>query len=561
MSARIVLADDSITIQKVIGLTFASEDYALQSFDNGTEALDSIQARMPDLVIADTDMPGLNGFELCAEVKKLSPHTPVILLHTTYEAFDSVRAQSVGADHASPKPFDSAELLGHIRRLLQNTGSAAASVVEDIAEVEPLEEIEEISELEDSAPETAAAPATRPSFAALEDESGLLASDAFGELGDGDIVTADALETPEESTSQDVPVGDSVAEHLDMPEELPHDLEALEAEPDEQTQPPAVATVTTASAIWNLSGVEPYSHGATATPEVIAAVPSDVEAGPFGSQDHDLAGQLAEPETDESSFAEPLEAIEDVPLAPGEELRAPHSATAEPETEPEFGAPADFGASEEPEPSSADLETTFEADLPPVEPVADDNSSFTSIADSMYDMAGMDAVVQPSAPVAAQAVAEVQEPSRSTAAMMDDFEAFAASAEEPIASESDESTPSDPFSAFAEYAEQAPAPAPGTNSGSDPFAAFAATEGDLMGSDASTVPSEPTAAVPPPAQTLAVAAVAPPSEEQVRAAVADQVRHLVQTEMADQIRTAVHQAVERALEDILAQLRERLRLP
>ena len=79
MSKKLLLADDSITIQKVIQITFAHEDYDLTITDNGDAALAKAQELKPDLVMADVYMPGKNGYELTAAIRQ-DPHlknTPV----------------------------------------------------------------------------------------------------------------------------------------------------------------------------------------------------------------------------------------------------------------------------------------------------------------------------------------------------------------------------------------------------------------------------------------------------------------------------------------------------
>lgn len=541
MSARIVLADDSITIQKVIGLTFASEDYALQSFDNGTEALDAIRASQPDLVIADTDMPGLNGFELCAEVKRLNPRIPVILLHTTYDAFDTSRAKTVGADHASPKPFDSAELLGHIRRLLQSAASSPAAA-EEFADVEPIEEIEELGETShlSSEPEPSATAAT-PSFAAIEDDSGLLSSDAFGELGEGDLVTADAYEAAEHDdlSGQTMPMDEAEA----LPAELPHELEEIDHEPQPDAVPARTETPV-GGALWSMAGFDPYANQTTTDPLQAAPATSPVEQQPEA-----MDAEFHEP-LDELPHDEPVEELEAEAAAIDTDAAvvAPEEPQIEAELESSFDTPAQ---------QPADAFEAFAAPEPVVEEPAEE-SSFTSIADSMYDMAGMDAV-KPA--VEEPVAAATSEPAASdTGAMMDDFEAFAAAADEPALEQPADSVEatSDPFTAFAAYATEPqvePTPAPA----SDPFEQFASTDAG-METAAPEIQQAPVAPAPVPASAAAPVVMAAPSDEQIRAAVAVQVRQLVETEMAEQIRKIVSQAVEQALEDVLAKLRDRLRL-
>ena len=69
MSRTILLADDSVTIQKVVELTFLDEGYAVVAVGNGSDAAARLDEVRPDLVIADVHMPGLNGYDLCRRAK------------------------------------------------------------------------------------------------------------------------------------------------------------------------------------------------------------------------------------------------------------------------------------------------------------------------------------------------------------------------------------------------------------------------------------------------------------------------------------------------------------
>ncbi len=69
MKRRILLADDSVTIQKVIELTFMDEDYEVRAVSNGDEAVALLHEVNPDFVIADVHMPGANGYEVCRRAK------------------------------------------------------------------------------------------------------------------------------------------------------------------------------------------------------------------------------------------------------------------------------------------------------------------------------------------------------------------------------------------------------------------------------------------------------------------------------------------------------------
>ena len=127
MPKSLLLADDSITIQKVVQITFASEDFTITAVDNGDAALEKIRQSRPHIVLADVVMPGKTGYDIC-QVLKSDPTTkdiPVILLAGTFEPFDQERAKSVGADDFIVKPFETQALIDKVKRL--TGGSAGAS--------------------------------------------------------------------------------------------------------------------------------------------------------------------------------------------------------------------------------------------------------------------------------------------------------------------------------------------------------------------------------------------------------------------------------------------------
>jgi CheY-like chemotaxis protein len=134
MKRRILLADDSVTIQKVIELTFMDEDYDVRAVSNGDEALALLPEVDPHFVIADVHMPGTNGYEVCRRAKQLRPDVPVLLLVGTFEPFDEGQARAVGADSFLKKPFDSQELLQRVQELL--TAKAASAPPPAAAELE-----------------------------------------------------------------------------------------------------------------------------------------------------------------------------------------------------------------------------------------------------------------------------------------------------------------------------------------------------------------------------------------------------------------------------------------
>lgn len=126
MSHRILLADDSVTIQKVIELTFMDQDYRIQAVSNGDDALAQVEDGTADLVIADVHMPGASGYEVARRSKDRDPGVPVLLLVGTFEPFDEGEYEASGADAYLKKPFDSQELLQLVDRLMSESAGPAA---------------------------------------------------------------------------------------------------------------------------------------------------------------------------------------------------------------------------------------------------------------------------------------------------------------------------------------------------------------------------------------------------------------------------------------------------
>jgi CheY-like chemotaxis protein len=120
MPSKILLADDSVTIQKVVELTFSEGDYQVTCVSNGKQAVEQLDKNRPDIIICDIIMPEMSGYDVAEFVKKNPVYTaiPVILLTGTFEPFDEERARKSGAEAYVTKPFDSKMLVEKVESLL-----------------------------------------------------------------------------------------------------------------------------------------------------------------------------------------------------------------------------------------------------------------------------------------------------------------------------------------------------------------------------------------------------------------------------------------------------------
>lgn len=131
MTQRILLADDSITIRKVVELTFSDEDFRITAFGDGGQALESARAERPDIVISDISMPGLNGYELCERLKSDDAlrSVPFLLLRGAFDSFDEEKARASGVDGMIPKPFEAQEMIRKVKELIAAATTAVAAAV------------------------------------------------------------------------------------------------------------------------------------------------------------------------------------------------------------------------------------------------------------------------------------------------------------------------------------------------------------------------------------------------------------------------------------------------
>lgn len=142
---KILLADDSIAIQKVVHLTFVDEGFEVVTVGDGDTALARLEAEAPDLVLADINMPGANGYRVCEAIRarESTRDLPVILLAGSFEPFDEAEASRVGANTFLTKPFASIrDLVATVNRLLESAAGPEREAEPEPAIHNGIEDIE-----------------------------------------------------------------------------------------------------------------------------------------------------------------------------------------------------------------------------------------------------------------------------------------------------------------------------------------------------------------------------------------------------------------------------------
>jgi two-component system response regulator ResD len=115
---KILIVDDDSNIAELISLYLTKECFETKIVEDGEEALKEFQTFNPDLILLDLMLPGIDGYEVCREIRKTSS-TPIIMLSAKGEIFDKVLGLELGADDYMIKPFDSKELVARVKAVLR----------------------------------------------------------------------------------------------------------------------------------------------------------------------------------------------------------------------------------------------------------------------------------------------------------------------------------------------------------------------------------------------------------------------------------------------------------
>ena len=115
---KILIVDDDSNIAELISLYLAKECFDTQVAGDGESALRAVKSYQPDLILLDLMLPGIDGYQVCREVRS-SSDIPVIMLSAKGEVFDKVLGLELGADDYMEKPFDSKELVARVKAVLR----------------------------------------------------------------------------------------------------------------------------------------------------------------------------------------------------------------------------------------------------------------------------------------------------------------------------------------------------------------------------------------------------------------------------------------------------------
>ncbi len=128
---KIFIVDDEKNICDLLRMYLEKEGYAVAMAHNGVDAVSMFSSENPDLVLLDVMLPGLDGWQVCREIRKVS-EKPIIMLTAKDEVFDKVLGLELGADDYVTKPFDTKEIIARIKAVLRRTSAVKESEIKEV---------------------------------------------------------------------------------------------------------------------------------------------------------------------------------------------------------------------------------------------------------------------------------------------------------------------------------------------------------------------------------------------------------------------------------------------
>ena len=128
---KILIVDDDNNIAELISLYLIKECFETMIVNDGESALSAVDSFVPNLILLDLMLPGIDGYQVCREVRAKSS-TPIIMLSAKGEIFDKVLGLELGADDYMEKPFDSKELVARVKAVLRRYKPVASTTAASV---------------------------------------------------------------------------------------------------------------------------------------------------------------------------------------------------------------------------------------------------------------------------------------------------------------------------------------------------------------------------------------------------------------------------------------------
>lgn len=123
---KILVVEDDRAVQKALKRLFVSNGYGVEIAHNGNEGLESFTSATPSAVVLDLRLPGMQGQEVCRQIKSRAPSLPVVVLSASTDVVDKVLLLEIGADDYVTKPFSPRELLARVKASMRRANRPSA---------------------------------------------------------------------------------------------------------------------------------------------------------------------------------------------------------------------------------------------------------------------------------------------------------------------------------------------------------------------------------------------------------------------------------------------------
>ena len=236
MPHTLLLADDSTTIQRVVELTFASEDIDVVTVGDGTRAIEAIERDEPDIVLVDVSMPGRDGYEVASFVRSdpARDRIPVVLLTGAFEPLDESRCDAIGRHEVLVKPFEPRQVIGKVRELLELSPADVAEAPAAVAKAKAR-----------AADRPATADTAAPAAEAAEVETAEVETAEVETAETAEAVDASETVVPDAPAADAVAPGEAAAPAVEAAAAAPTEAPPVEQVAPDPSEPPAAPAADT----------------------------------------------------------------------------------------------------------------------------------------------------------------------------------------------------------------------------------------------------------------------------------------------------------------------------
>jgi len=138
---KILIAEDDDHTRDALSEVLSMEGHEVIAASDGLQAVDFFRAESPDLICLDVMMPGLNGYEVCRQIRKQDEKVPILFLTAKAEEIDTVLGLELGADDYMTKPFGVKEIIARIRAILRRTAMRIGAGTKDAEETFTMDDL------------------------------------------------------------------------------------------------------------------------------------------------------------------------------------------------------------------------------------------------------------------------------------------------------------------------------------------------------------------------------------------------------------------------------------